>query len=306
MQFHCRPCNFEHQRYVVPGFPGPDCGDSLKKPKVAGHMRGCSASWFTCIDCQATFDRHSVQWHTQCVTEHEKYAQCATKPGGKLASASGNSAKNAATPNPLGDKFLATSAPWYCSCCRVSCTSSETLAGHAEGKKHRNKVKAALAAEAAEQRAAPPSDEMILSDSAQKDDKVIEERTGGTAAKSEQIEDEAKSKKKRKAEAEVPHEGGKENKKKKRQSQEVEEGHKKDKAAPDGEGEVVKWMKLIKAELKSAEDHQLKVKKLSKLVLQQAIESTSRPKKSLRKEMEERLASSSKHFTIDNGVAKLN
>jgi hypothetical protein len=49
---------------------------------------------------------------------------------------------------PSGTRFLATRPPWLCSCCHVTCTSAETLAGHAAGKKHRSKARAADAAEA--------------------------------------------------------------------------------------------------------------------------------------------------------------
>jgi hypothetical protein len=55
-----------------------------------------------------------------------------------------------------GDKFLAKKAPWDCACCKVKCTSPETLAGHATGKKHRNKVKATLLREAEAASAAAP------------------------------------------------------------------------------------------------------------------------------------------------------
>jgi len=37
------------------------CGDSLKKPKLGGHMNHCRGTHFTCIDCSQTFDRQSVQ-----------------------------------------------------------------------------------------------------------------------------------------------------------------------------------------------------------------------------------------------------
>lgn len=55
---------------------------TLLQPKVAGHMSGCSASGFSCLDCSRHFDRRSVASHTSCVTEHQKYALGATKAGG--------------------------------------------------------------------------------------------------------------------------------------------------------------------------------------------------------------------------------
>jgi hypothetical protein len=82
------------------------------------------------------------------VTEHEKYALLATKPGGAGAQTAfaggtgGGGGGSAGGPTP-GAQFLATRAPWLCSCCGVTCTSAETLAGHAGGKKHRSKARAA-------------------------------------------------------------------------------------------------------------------------------------------------------------------
>lgn len=81
------------------------------QPKVQTHTYSCSASAFNCIDCGRTFNRqtvkvrgaktvhitglytlitvpdrlHAVQDHTSCVTEHDKYAKGATKPGGFAA-----------------------------------------------------------------------------------------------------------------------------------------------------------------------------------------------------------------------------
>ena len=82
----CAPPHLHPARAVVQvWFTCDDCGDSIKKPKLQQHMNSCSARGFTCIDCSACFDRRSVQGHTQCVTEHEKYALGATKPGGYAA-----------------------------------------------------------------------------------------------------------------------------------------------------------------------------------------------------------------------------
>ena len=130
-------------------------------------MSACrSSTHFTCIDCTQTFDRTSVQArvvralgrrlcplsfltvtfqaHTSCVTEHAKYALGATKPGG---AGGGGGGKQAA--GPAGVEFLATSPPWVCRCCSVTCTSRETLEGHAAGQKHVRRSKAAAAAAAA-------------------------------------------------------------------------------------------------------------------------------------------------------------
>ncbi|KAK9864725.1 hypothetical protein WJX84_008942 [Apatococcus fuscideae] len=124
-----------------------DCGDTVKKPKVPNHLQSCSASRFSCIDCGRTFDRHTVGGHNTCVSEQQKYAQGATKPGGFAAEgyfAGGQQAGlTAAAAQAAGLEYLATRAPWRCSICNVTCTSQDTLTGHASGLKHRRKVRAA-------------------------------------------------------------------------------------------------------------------------------------------------------------------
>lgn len=49
------------------------CGDVVKKPKVLSHAKQCGSQCFSCIDCQVQFTLDSVQGHTQCVSEVEKY-----------------------------------------------------------------------------------------------------------------------------------------------------------------------------------------------------------------------------------------
>jgi cell growth-regulating nucleolar protein len=105
-----------------------------------------------------TFDRAGANGHTRCVTEHEKYALGATKPGGFAAggfSAGGggdnggnNNNKDGAAAAPSGLEFLSERPPWRCSACNVSCTSRETLLSHAAGQKHRRRARAAAAAAA--------------------------------------------------------------------------------------------------------------------------------------------------------------
>lgn len=90
------------------------------------------------------------QNHNQCVTEHEKFALGATKPGGFAANGVSQQTSNA-KPNeagePSGLEFLSTRPPWKCSVCNVSCTSKETLMSHASGVKHKRRARAALAAQ---------------------------------------------------------------------------------------------------------------------------------------------------------------
>ena len=108
-----------------------------------------------CLDCLQVFDKWSVQGHTSCVTEHEKYALSITKAGneGLMTGAMARDAGGGGGGGPsgggggvLGEEFLAKSPPWDCSCCKVKCTSVETLMGHASGKKHKSKSRSALAA----------------------------------------------------------------------------------------------------------------------------------------------------------------
>ena len=131
----------------MPWFICDSCGDSIKKPSLQKHMTACRGSHsFTCIDCSATFDRFSVHGHNQCVTEHQKYALGATKPGGFAAGGFENvsqpTSKEASEPSGL--EFLSIRPPWKCSACNIGCTSQETLMAHASGIKHKRRVRAAL------------------------------------------------------------------------------------------------------------------------------------------------------------------
>ena len=129
-----------------------DCGDTIKKPQLKKHFNACSASILSCVDCGQEFNRHTVQGHTTCVTEHEKYALGATKPGGKASAFNGTAAKGKMggqtgpfpgeerTDDIIGREYLATKAPWLCSCCNIECTGAETLKSHALGKKHKRKA----------------------------------------------------------------------------------------------------------------------------------------------------------------------
>ena len=129
-----------------------DCGDTIKKPQLKKHFNACSASILSCVDCGQEFNRHTVQGHTACVTEHEKYALGATKPGGKASAFNGTAAKGKMggqtgpfpgeerTDDIVGREYLATKAPWFCSCCNIECTGAETLKSHALGKKHKRKA----------------------------------------------------------------------------------------------------------------------------------------------------------------------
>ncbi|KAK9813891.1 hypothetical protein WJX73_003523 [Symbiochloris irregularis] len=129
-----------------------DCGESVKKPKVDAHKGRCSSSHFTCLDCSRTFGRNDVKQHTSCVTEHDKYASGATKPGGFAATGFFNSTSQRPTEagTPEGTQYLSKGPPWVCSICQVTCTSQQTLDGHASGAKHKRRARAASNAAVAE------------------------------------------------------------------------------------------------------------------------------------------------------------
>ena len=84
------------------------------------------------------------------MTEADKYAKGATKPGGYAAQGyykDGTGATIAVVAQPAGSAcdpadtaFLSTRPPWTCSVCKVTCTSQDTLLGHAAGVKHRRRV----------------------------------------------------------------------------------------------------------------------------------------------------------------------
>ena len=132
-------------------FQCEDCGESIKKPKLQSHFHQCRASRFSCIDCLLVFDRSTVMHHTSCVTEHEKYALSATKPGGFASSgfnsASVSGANGANSGEAVGLEHTSSRPPWKCFLCNVNCTSKENLLAHAASKKHRNKYKRTLCQE---------------------------------------------------------------------------------------------------------------------------------------------------------------
>jgi cell growth-regulating nucleolar protein len=81
------------------------------------------------------------------VTEHEKYALGATKPGGFAekgfhgdGGAQRPAAAAAADSEAVGLEFLSERPPWRCACCNVNCTSRPTLLVHAAGAKHKRRV----------------------------------------------------------------------------------------------------------------------------------------------------------------------
>lgn len=62
------------------------CGESLKKPKVAQHLYGCGSPSISCVDCGKTFYGTEYEAHTSCMSEAQKYQ-------GKLFQGDNNSNK---------------------------------------------------------------------------------------------------------------------------------------------------------------------------------------------------------------------
>jgi hypothetical protein len=88
-----------------------------------------------------------VQSHNACVTETQKYAEGATKPGGAAAAGFFDDGKGASGEGEVvGRDHLSNTPPWNCSICKVSCTSEATLLAHARGTKHSRRCRAAAAA----------------------------------------------------------------------------------------------------------------------------------------------------------------
>ncbi|KZV18996.1 hypothetical protein F511_27098 [Dorcoceras hygrometricum] len=122
-------------------FQCEDCGDNLKKPKLPNHFRICSASKLSCIDCGQVFGQQTVEAHTQCITESEKYGP---KGQGKVPNGTTNAkSKNNPNQKPEIDVNVGLSErpPWFCSLCNTKTTSKQTLLLHADGKKHRAKAR---------------------------------------------------------------------------------------------------------------------------------------------------------------------
>lgn len=49
------------------------CGDVVKKPKVVSHAGQCGTGSYSCVDCMQVFDLNTIQKHTSCISEVQKY-----------------------------------------------------------------------------------------------------------------------------------------------------------------------------------------------------------------------------------------
>ncbi|KAJ6808356.1 UBP1-associated proteins 1C [Iris pallida] len=267
-------------------FQCEDCGENLKKPKLSNHFRICSSYKLSCIDCGQMFDRQSVQSHTQCISEAEKYGP---KGEGK---ASQNAQSKPVKPKPNSDVNvnvgLSSRAPWFCSLCNTYTTSQQTLLGHADGKKHRAKARAFHAAQ-------QPSNQTEDSTPSEKDGPKVEPVEGNDSDNKMQGdlqidanvstgegEMESKANRKRKLDASVECLSKKSDEKNASESTngeviqaELSEGrhHKSkkkncsDNLIKEASESKIKWKKLVTSTLKTNSDGIMKIKKLQKLII---------------------------------------
>ncbi|EPY53543.1 LYHRT protein [Schizosaccharomyces cryophilus OY26] len=56
------------------------CQDIVKKPKLDQHRSRCHGAYFTCIDCNTTFDGTDYRSHSSCMTEAQRYQKGLYRP----------------------------------------------------------------------------------------------------------------------------------------------------------------------------------------------------------------------------------
>lgn len=322
-------------------FQCEDCGENLKKPKLPNHFRICSAYKLSCIDCGVMFDQQSVQAHTQCITEAEKYGP---KGQGKADGTPAKPSKDKPKPDVDINVGLSERPPWFCSLCNTKATSKQTLLLHADGKKHRAKARAYTANQQAKssEESAPTNNDSIantpkdeLPDAKKEnghsngalehDNSSAEKGNGNVTTKKRKIgtskdDDSAKELAKESGnghvnEAEVletpkkvkkaKHEAEENGEDKKAKCESGKDSTKMD-ATKEGSGKKkIKWKKLITSALKSTSDEALKMKKLQKLVLKTLQESGVTVDDDEFKTTLEHKVNSSTKFTVDGKYVRL-
>ncbi|KAL9224234.1 hypothetical protein vseg_000294 [Gypsophila vaccaria] len=313
------------------------CGEELKKPKLPNHFRICSAYKLSCIDCGVTFDQRTVQSHTQCITEAEKYG-----PKGQGAAANGSAAKpkqEKAKPDVDINVGLSNRPPWFCSLCNTKATSQQALLLHGDGKKHRAKVRAHTAKQQPSEDTVPKSNGSAeVNAKSEAVDKDVISSNGASGKENSSAENGDLSAKKRKlntnddvstdksitgqANGIADQAGDQEMPKKlkkvkpepevkdaesKKTNGEAKKDIDKDKAGADNEStiEKLKWKKLITSALKTTPDGALKMKKLRKLVLKNLRESGINVNDADFSTTLEHKVNSSSKFTVDGKYVKL-
>ncbi|XP_030530074.1 UBP1-associated proteins 1C [Rhodamnia argentea] len=317
-------------------FQCEDCGENLKKPKLPNHFRVCSAFKLSCIDCGETFSQQSVQGHTQCITEAEKYGP---KGQGKVSNGMPAKPNKDAKQQPDFDITvgLTKRPPWLCSLCNTKATSEQTLLLHAEGKKHKAKARAFHASKQQPQQkqestslaTLPPEDDsksrVVHSEHAE-EQKVKSISASNNAHSNSKVENgNSQSNKKRK------HDGSEKFDRKKttrhdnlndvgdgeviqadktemKKSKQVATAREnpEDGCHPNEDArKKIKWKKLIKTTLKSNPDGKMKIKKLKKLVIEAIKHSGITEDENQLSEKLERKINSSSRFAVDSKYVRL-
>ncbi|XP_076923717.1 uncharacterized protein LOC143585934 [Bidens hawaiensis] len=272
-------------------FQCEDCGDNLKKPKLATHFRSCSANKLSCIDCGQMFGQQSVQGHTQCITETEKYGpKGQAKPNGTPGKPN-----SASKPKPEVDINVGLSErpPWFCSLCNTSATSKQTLLSHADGKKHRAKARAFHASKQPPKDAEGPTpNAKVKPESVEKTDLPLNEGLKSESPESKKRKHEAAENNGDLGNGEVVHDSSaKSEKTKKSKGEDVEK--------------KIKWKKIITAVLKSVCDGSLKMRKLRTQVLKTIRESGSTIDESQLVDTLEHKINSSSKFAVNGKYVQL-
>lgn len=306
-------------------FQCEDCGDNLKKPKLPGHFRMCSANKLSCIDCGQVFGQQSVQGHTQCITEMEKYGP---KGQGKALTNTTPNSKSDSKMKPEVDINVGLSerAPWFCSLCNTSATSRQALLLHAEGKKHRGKARAFHASKQPPKQteeltpSAKVSAESNLKDQLVGNQDVVEPKKSGlsevTPAQNgsetgtESGNSPTSKKRKRDTARQNVEVGNHEDDtkwKEKKSRQSLGKGDKvmDTKSSTEEVKTKIKWKKLISSALELNPDGVLKLRKVQKFVQKALLNSEITLHESqVRDTLEQKISSSSK-FTVDGKYVRL-
>ncbi|CAN8257615.1 unnamed protein product [Cochlearia groenlandica] len=313
-------------------FQCEDCGEELKKPKLPNHFRMCRALKLSCIDCGETFGRDTVQGHTQCITEAEKYG-----PKGQSKTHNGKPGKPKDNSKQQPDfdinVGLSNRYPWFCSLCNTSATSQQTLLSHADGKKHRGKARGFHAKQQeSEQSTVEKKDANENASNGDLEQKREDDATpvalgvangDSTVENKKKKNDDANENASNDEVVEAEESKGSEVKNAKKKKRKVEtlgevveaeetKGSEVEKAKKQEDHEKkIKWKKLITSALKSnKEDNTLKMKKLKKLMRQSVVHSgvmvfnTTKDKTEFYKELELKVNSSSR-FAVDGKNVKL-
>ncbi|KAL6496487.1 hypothetical protein OROGR_029745 [Orobanche gracilis] len=306
-------------------FPCEDCGDNLKKPKLANHFRLLRFQ-LSCIDCGQVFGQQDVERHTQCIIESEKYG-----PKGQGKATSNTKTRNdGQKPEVDINVGLSERPPWFCSVCNTKTTSKQTLLLHADGKKHRAKARAFHSSEQQ-----PNNDTAHTKGSDEKyaNDEVPENKDAGNQNSTEAAplsdgsgvfeSKSSESNKKRKLEAsqngnktgdDISTEFGKgeiRGSKTKKGSKRAKHSATQENAQVDSadgkdcEEKKIQWKKLITSALKSNGDGAMKLKKLRKFVVKSLKESGFTEDRNKVSEMIEQKINSSSRFSIDGKYVRL-